>query len=120
MPMMGDELGMREYKVVAISQPENSATVRNNQGYVAVSVDLMPALVNGDKVVITLDGKVVGQPQASANFSLSGINRGTHTLAVKIIDESGSTVAESESIVFHMHRPRVNMIPPPPKPKPKK
>jgi len=102
-----DKLRVREYQTVAISQPENSATIRNNQGYVAVSVDLEPALMNGDRVVIILDGMAVGKPHTNVHFSLSGINRGTHTLIVKIIDEAGVTIAESESIVFHMRRPKV-------------
>lgn len=97
------------YKSITISQPENDATVRNNQGYVAVSVNLDPPLMTGDQLVVLVDGKVAGTPQKSTYFTLTGINRGSHNVVVQVQNEKGDVVAASAPVTFHMHRPRVGM-----------
>ena len=99
----------RSYKSITINQPENDATIRNNQGLVAVSVSLDPALMKGDRVVLVYDGQKVGEPQATTSFSLDGVYRGTHTVSVQIVDSAGKVIGESSEVTFHMHRPRVGM-----------
>lgn len=97
------------YTKVAIAQPDNEATIRNNQGFIAVTVEVVPDLLPGDKVQLIFDGSPLGEPQTTLLFPLNGIYRGSHTLAVQVIDADGVAVETSESITVFMFRPRVGM-----------
>jgi len=97
----------RTYTKVEITQPDNEATVRNNQGYVVVAVQLEPELTPGDNLQMVFDGSPLGEPQPELTFQLNGIYRGTHTIAIQVLNPSGEALATSNSVTFHMHRPRV-------------
>lgn len=99
------------YKSITITQPANEATIRNNFGSVAVSVVLDPTLASGDKLQLLLDGQPVGEPQQATAFNIEGIYRGTHSLAVQVIDAAGKPIGESGAVTIFMHRPRINMVP---------
>ena len=52
-----------------------------------------------------MDGSPVGQPQTSPYFSLNNVDRGTHQLAVTVIDEdTKKQIQTSETITFHLLR----------------
>lgn len=104
--------GEIEYKV-SITQPEEQATIRNNHGSLAVSVNTKPSLDRSHRVVVMLDGQRVGDPQRSTAFTLQGIFRGKHQVAVEVIDSNKAVVGSSEAVTFYMHRPRVDMVPAP-------
>ena len=106
---VGSAEAAKVYKSLAIVQPANQATIRNNQGYVLINVAIEPALQDGDLLQIIFDGNPFGKPQANLSFALSNINRGTHTLAVQVLDKHGNVILKSKPIKFFMHRPRVNM-----------
>ncbi|EHL32339.1 DUF4124 domain-containing protein [Legionella drancourtii] len=97
------------YTKVAITQPDNEATIRNNQGSIAVTAEIEPDLFPGDKVQLIFDGSPLGEPQTNLLFQLSGIYRGSHTIAVQVIDADGGAVETSEPITVFMFRPRVGM-----------
>ena len=106
------DVSPRSYKSIVISQPQAGSTVRNNQGFVAVIIHVEPSLVDGDKFQLSLNGKKIGEAQATPSFAIKGINRGTHSIVVQVIDRDGAVVGESEPRVFYMHRARVGMVPP--------
>ena len=95
-----------QYSKIEIMQPINQATIRNNQGYVVVSVVLVPSLVQGDTLQMIFDGAPLGDPQPNLIFELSGIYRGSHTLAVSVLNEKGEVLKTSEPITIFMQRPR--------------
>jgi hypothetical protein len=99
-----------KYIKIAIIQPLNDATIRNNQGYIVVAVEMEPALAPGDNLQMIFDGAPLGEPQPNTLFQLNGIYRGTHTMAVQILNSAGAILLTSESITIHMHRPRVGMV----------
>lgn len=101
----------RGYKTLKISQPEDQATIRNNQGYVPVIVAIVPDLKSGDKLQILYDSEPLGEPKATTVFALNDVKRGSHTIAVQVLDEEGSVLNTSEPITIFMHRPRVGMVP---------
>lgn len=101
----------KKYKTVQITQPEPEATIRNNQGMVAVSVYLQPGLQTHHRVKVLLDGKSIGEPQKNTVFSLRGIFRGEHTLQVSVVNNKGVVYGQSTPVTFYMHRPRTNMQP---------
>lgn len=97
------------YEEVAITEPENESTIRNNQGVIPVMVSLKPALMEGHQLQLVFDGKVIGAPQEATSFVLNSVDRGSHTIAVNVIDSQGEVVATTDKITVYMQRPRVNM-----------
>lgn len=101
----------QEYQSVAITQPKQDETVRNNQGYVPIIIEVEPDLRPGDLFQVMLDGKAIGKPQPGKLFALNELDRGTHTVAVQIVGADGNVINTSDAVTFHMQRPRVGMVP---------
>lgn len=101
----------RSYRVLRITQPQDEATIRNNQGYVPVIVNIEPELKPGDKLQILYDGEPLGEPKETTVFALSDVKRGSHTISVQALDEEGNVLNTSKAITIYMHRPRVGMVP---------
>lgn len=99
------------YTSIEITQPENEATIRNNQGYVTVTVQTEPDLFPGDKLQLIYDSAVLGAPQKNLVFEINGMYRGSHNLAVQVLDEDGNVIDRSEPITIYVFRPRVGMVP---------
>lgn len=97
------------YTEIAIVQPENKATIRNNQGFIAVTVKVEPNLYPGDKLSLIFDGSPLGMLQTNLHFRLKGIYRGSHTLAIQIVDSHGIVVKTSNPITIYVFRPRIGM-----------
>jgi hypothetical protein len=86
---------------VAIVQPATDETVHDNLGNVAVQVAVSPSLGAGATIALLLDGQPAAQAATTA-FALSGVERGTHTLAAQVVDANGATLAASQPVTFHM------------------
>lgn len=99
------------YRDIAITEPKNEATIRNNQGYVPIIVSIEPELKTGDLIQILFDGEPLGKPKASMISAINDIKRGTHTIAASVIDKDGGVIKTSESVTIYMHRPMVGMVP---------
>lgn len=106
---LGDINAVKGYKTLTIVQPADQATIRNNQGYVLVNVDIDPALKTGDSLQIVFDGNPFGKPQTNQSFAFSNVDRGTHSIAAQVLDKNGHMILTSQAIQFFMQRPRVNM-----------
>lgn len=102
-----EEAAQRTYHLVAVTQPESEATIRNNYGALDVNINLEPALEPGDRVVLLLDGSPVGDPKQATSFHLEGIDPGTHDIAARVIDTNSQVVGESAPVTFYMHHFRV-------------
>jgi len=63
-----------------ILSPANDSTIPPGQLSVAVAVELKPALQQGHRVRVMLDGKAQGKPSTRTAFQLSKLVRGTHQL----------------------------------------
>jgi hypothetical protein len=92
------------YQSLEIVQPANDATVRNNEGTLAVGLALSPALAEGHSVKIVIDGSELEGEMKSTQFSLSNLNRGTHSLVTKVVDADGNVLITSNSITFHLRQ----------------
>lgn len=94
-----------KYEVLSIDSPSNDKAVRANDGDINVIVGITPNIQPQHSLQLLLDGEAVGTAQKGPYFSLNNVNRGTHQLSVKVIDdESKDTVQTSESITFHLLR----------------
>lgn len=94
------------YDSISITRPQESETVRDNNGLVNVDVEIKPALNNklGHQLLLNLDGKPVAEGGTATSFSLNGVPRGEHSLTAIIQDKSGKTVSSSATVIFHMKR----------------
>ena len=95
------------YESVLITQPKNKETINNNQGLVVVSAKLTPALQEGHRLNLLLDGEPLGEPKATTVFSIQGIYRGEHRLIMQVLDSQQQVVSQSEEVIFTMQRPRI-------------
>jgi hypothetical protein len=90
---------------VTIVSPANEETVHDNTGRltVALTVEDGGALAQGRAALrVLLDGAPFGAEQRGRSFGLEGIERGTHTLQIELVDRDGKTLAASAPVTFHM------------------
>lgn len=92
------------YELLRILLPQPDATIRDNTGDLIVSVNSEPALIDGHNYRLLLDGQAVAEPGRSPVFPLHNIDRGTHQLAVEILDSEGRIVERTPSQPFHLKR----------------
>ena len=97
-----------QYQVLRILVPEPNATLRANDRQLIVTVSSEPALLAGHHYRLILDGEPVGDPSRSPVFPLSEIDRGTHQLAVEIINEKGAVLERTPSQPFHLRQITLN------------
>lgn len=90
---------------LAIIDPANDATIRSSQGNLVVSAELAIPPGITQRLQLLVDGQPQGEPQGASTFVLTGVERGSHTLQLQLVNELGSQLAVSKSITIHMHRP---------------
>ena len=87
-----------------ILAPEADAAIRDNAGSVSVAVEAKPALQPGHLYQVLLDGQPFGSPGEATTFELSNVDRGTHHLAVAVVDEAERVLQRTETRQFHLIR----------------
>jgi len=92
------------YTSFIITSPTNDSTIRDNNGNVSISLSSEPDLVKGHKVQIYIDGSPYQSAQSSMTFTLNNIDRGTHSLSARLIDQTEQTLMQSKTLTFHLHR----------------
>ena len=95
------------YVKAKITAPQHDGIVRDNSGNVNVSIETNPPFDKklGHKIQVFLDGQKLPLSFSESTFQLSGIDRGTHTIQLRVVDEKASkTLISSDKISFHMKR----------------
>ncbi|MDD5329962.1 MAG: hypothetical protein PHX38_08160 [Sulfuricella sp.] len=92
----------KPYVKIAIVQPGEDVTIHDNNGTLEVALALSPALQQGHRISLVLDGGIQPQTRGSTHFSLTKIDRGTHTLQAAVADHSGRALVASDAVTFHM------------------
>jgi len=87
-----------------VLSPAADETIRNNAGNVSVTVEAEPALQPGHAYQVLLDGQPFGAPGEQASFELGNVDRGTHQLAVAVVDEEERVLQRTEDQPFHLLR----------------
>lgn len=95
------------YKTFKILSPEPEATIWDNQGNLSILVQIEPALKKNHDLQLLFDGKPLGSPQTAPAFSLTNIERGSHTIVVTVIDKTRTVIQTTPSITFYMHKASV-------------
>jgi len=96
----GRKVSFAGYDLIEIVRPSDAATVRSNEGKVRVLVELEPVLQANHFITAYVDGKGFRGRYGSSAIELTGVDRGTHKLRVKVSDSSGKTLIESRETSF--------------------
>ncbi len=92
------------YTALSITSPARNEAVRSNNGDINVSFSLTPALQAGlgHQVEYLVDGKSV--LKAAGPASLKNTERGSHTLLVRVVDQSNKVLISADPITFYLLR----------------
>ncbi|HQU14572.1 MAG: DUF4124 domain-containing protein [Gammaproteobacteria bacterium] len=98
--------GHAVYASLKITAPGPDATVRQNNGDVAVKVAIHPALRagEGDTIVLLLDGSRLPHQYAAPDMVIPNVDRGTHTLEAQVVGPTGNVLTSSPVVTFHLMR----------------
>jgi hypothetical protein len=113
-----DPAAAGRYQALRVLDPPDDAGIRENAGNVAVTAELQPTLRSGHLLQLYLNG-VLYQTAHAPQFQLTNVDRGTHVLELRVVDEAGNVVATSEPSVFHLQRRSLILQPAPSKPAPR-
>ena len=92
------------YTAISITKPSLNETIRDNNGNVAVIIDLAPALRSGNSITLFMDDTELLKGKTETGFTLNNVDRGSHTLRASVVDKNGAVLMSSKSIIFHLHR----------------
>lgn len=89
---------------IEIISPANEATIRSNEGNVTVTWAAQTRNVKGPlNYKLSMDNQIAYEGKGSG-VTLGGLNRGEHTLVVRVFDDLGTLLATSEPVVFYLHQ----------------
>lgn len=92
------------YSQLSVTAPADNQVIWNNEREVSVAVAIEPALrvAQGHRLMLVLDGTPATQASGDTHFSLSNIDRGSHTLVAEVHDALGRVLLQSSPITFHL------------------
>jgi hypothetical protein len=93
------------YTELTITSPSNDATIRDNQGNLTINFRVAPALLTrkGHKYVVMVNDVEV-YSGTSTITALKNVDRGTHTIVVKVVAPDGSTKISATPVKVTLHR----------------
>jgi len=94
---------------IAISSPEHNQTIRENTGSVYVTSRITPRFESGFTIQLFIDGKANGPASDSSTFAIRDVERGEHTLQLKLFNSKNQIIAVSQPCIFSMHRKGLNL-----------
>jgi Domain of unknown function (DUF4124) len=95
------------YRGCAILQPPTASDYANIDS-LSVVVQTDPALRAGDQIYVLLDGQALnGGAPTGAQFNLSPVDRGEHSLQAVVKASDGSVVCQTSDVTFNVHQPSV-------------
>ena len=104
------------YRSLLVTGPGDGQTIRRNGGNVRVLGRVEPALREGHRAVLLVDGAMASreshqgrvrsltETHAEVEFALEGVARGHHTLRIAIVDRGNNVLIESSPVSFHLLR----------------
>ncbi|HMD58610.1 MAG TPA: DUF4124 domain-containing protein [Steroidobacteraceae bacterium] len=77
-----------------------------NSDSVTVTVQMQPALRQGDQLTVQLDGTNL-TPLNGTRYEISPIDRGAHVASAVVRSASGDVLCQSPAVNFYVHQPSV-------------
>jgi len=97
-----------QYQLLEIFQPAENETFFGADAVVTVRIRSEPDLVTGDQMRLYLDGNLVEGEPTALEYTLSGLERGAHSLRAQIVDAQGKPKELSEPRMIHMRQNTVS------------
>jgi len=92
------------YSIVDLVAPTDNSLIHYDQEKVIVSLALTPELQPGHLVQFYLDGAAYGRPVRATSSAIGDLQRGSHTVSARLLNEEGETVANSRSVRVNVQR----------------
>ena len=89
---------------IAILSPEHNQTIHENTGTVYVTSRITPRFESGLTIQLFVDGQTHGPASHDSTFAIKDVERGEHTLQVKLLNNKNQIIAVSQPYVFFMRR----------------
>jgi hypothetical protein len=106
------------YTRCAVTKPTNDQ-VFFAVNSVDASVAVEPYLQPGDRVEVLLNGSPYPEwPETALGYTLTGLNRGSYTLTVRVVDANGRARCTGPVSNFHVRQPSIYSPQSPQAPKP--
>ena len=101
------------YDSCTVIQPAQDQVLVNARA-VTIAVQANPPKRSGDRVVLSLDGRSI-EPDSNdqQEFSITPIDRGTHTVSAAVRDAAGRNLCQSAALSFHVRQPTLGKSPQP-------
>ena len=93
---------------LSIEHPADGSLLTQGQQTLNVSVAISPALDSAHRLQATLNGAPFGPSSRSTSLELNGFYRGTHQLAVQVVNKKGKVLAKSKAVTLHVQRISLN------------
>jgi hypothetical protein len=106
-----DEDSDTAYQSLRIVAPAHDEGLRDNAGNVTIRTELVPDLRAGHLLQLYMNGTLVQSVRSGNTFQLTEVDRGTHTIEVRVVDASGSHLIRSAPSTFHLQRRSVLLQP---------
>ena len=101
------------YAGCAIAQPADTQNYPNVES-LSIVVRTDPSLHPGDQIFLMLDGAPLNNAQpVGTQFTLSPVERGTHTLQAVVRDGNGGLMCQTPAVTFSVTSPRSRTRPTP-------
>lgn len=101
-PAAKTEAELRYSRLEVVGVPDDE-TLRANAGNFEVDVDLQPALQEGHRLQLLLDGQPLAPAGPQTHFSLEHVDRGSHSLQAVVLSED-KEIQRSASVSFTVQR----------------
>src|SRR5439155_12553233 len=95
------------YQGCAIAQPTDEQTLTSVDS-LSIIVRTDPALRPGDQIFLLLDGQPLnGGVATGSQFTLTPLDRGTHTLQAVVRDSAGALMCQTPGVTYNVHQPSI-------------
>jgi hypothetical protein len=93
------------YRGCAIAQPTDDQTFTSVDS-LSIIVRTDPALRSGDQIFLLLDGQPLnGGAATGSQFTLTPVDRGTHTLQAVVRDSDGGVRCQTPGVTYNVQQP---------------
>lgn len=106
-PASPDEAYPGPYSELEILAPAADETINDASGNVAISLLVNPALIEGQRMALLLNGTEIPIEGAATQFRLNGVTVGTHRVQLQVRGGNGDLVAQTAPRAFHLRPPKL-------------
>ncbi|WP_275288169.1 DUF4124 domain-containing protein [Halomonas elongata] len=98
------------YEAFAIASPGDETTLPTGAaGDVRVHLELRPALREGHRLRLLLDGEIARPASREPLIELTNLARGEHRLRAELLDGRGQVLRRTPAVTLHVQRASVNL-----------